>query len=156
MTGVKRASSPKQTARTIGRLAREAGVNVETIRFYQREGLLRVPENSGKGWRKYRDDTLWTLRYIRQGRDYGLELREIRDLLRHVHEGKRFCSRFREALLRRLDAIEHQIEDLGHTKQQLQEALAACEARAATDSCPIAERCSLPAASCERKGKHEI
>ena len=68
---------------TIGKLAEAAGVNVETIRYYERTGMLERPERSdGGGYRQYTDDDLWQLRFIRRGKDLGFTLLEIGQLLR--------------------------------------------------------------------------
>jgi MerR family mercuric resistance operon transcriptional regulator len=66
--------------RTIGKLAAEAGVGVETIRYYERRGLLQQPPRHGAA-RNYGDEALWRLRYIKVGQQWGLSLREMRDLL---------------------------------------------------------------------------
>jgi MerR family mercuric resistance operon transcriptional regulator len=66
--------------RTIGKLAAEAGVGVETIRYYERRGLLQQPARHGTA-RNYGDEAFWRLRYIKVGRQSGLSLREMRDLL---------------------------------------------------------------------------
>jgi DNA-binding transcriptional MerR regulator len=64
--------------RTIGKLAAEAGVGLETIRYYERRGLLRQPPRRGAA-RNYGDEALWRLRYIKVGKQWGLSLREMRD-----------------------------------------------------------------------------
>jgi DNA-binding transcriptional MerR regulator len=66
--------------RTIGKLAAEAGVGVETIRYYERRGLLQQPPRHGTA-RNYGDEALWRLRYIKVGQQWGLSLREMRSLL---------------------------------------------------------------------------
>src|SRR5260221_3874441 len=67
---------------TIGKLAAEAGVSVETVRFYQRRGLLALPERRGSGFREYTEADQWRLGFIRRARRLGFKLTEIRDLLR--------------------------------------------------------------------------
>jgi MerR family transcriptional regulator, mercuric resistance operon regulatory protein len=66
--------------RTIGKLAAEAGIGVETIRYYERRGLLQQPPRHGTA-RNYGDEALWRLRYIKVGQQWGLSLREMRNLL---------------------------------------------------------------------------
>ena len=66
---------------TIGRLAREAGVNIETIRYYQRRGLLPQPGRPLQGFRRYGDEALARLRFIKRAQQLGFTLREIKELL---------------------------------------------------------------------------
>jgi DNA-binding transcriptional MerR regulator len=66
---------------TIGKFAAEAGVSVETVRFYQRRGLLALPERRGSGFREYSEADRWRLAFIRRARQLGFTLAEIRDLL---------------------------------------------------------------------------
>jgi MerR family transcriptional regulator, copper efflux regulator len=66
---------------TIGKFAAEAGVSVETVRFYQRRGLLALPERRGSGFREYSEADQWRLAFIRRARQLGFTLAEIRDLL---------------------------------------------------------------------------
>jgi len=73
---------------TIGQLARRAGVHVETIRYYQRKGLMRVPDKPWSGIRRYADDDLTRLRFIRSAQTLGFTLAEIRELLR-LEDGTR-------------------------------------------------------------------
>ena len=66
---------------TIGALARDSGVNLETIRFYERSGLLPEPRRSPSGYRHYQEMDVRRLRFIRRGRELGFSLEEIRSLL---------------------------------------------------------------------------
>src|SRR5258707_3470335 len=66
---------------TIGKFAADAGVSVETVRFYQRRGLLALPERRGSGFREYTEADQWRLGFIRRARRLGFTLTEIRDLL---------------------------------------------------------------------------
>ena len=66
---------------TIGKVAREAGVGVETIRFYEREGLLESPDRRPSGYRQYEPEAIARLRFIKQAQRLGFTLREIKELL---------------------------------------------------------------------------
>ena len=70
------------TTFTIGRLAAAAGVHVETVRYYERRGLLEPPERTPSGYRQYTADDLWRLRFIGRGKQLGFTLTELTDLLR--------------------------------------------------------------------------
>ena len=85
--------------RTIGELAGEASVGVETVRYYERIGLIPRPETAFGGWRRYPEETLRRLHYIRQGQSLGFTLGQIADLLVMSRDGApRFCVAFRSAI----------------------------------------------------------
>jgi MerR family mercuric resistance operon transcriptional regulator len=96
--------------RTIGQLAEEAGVNVETVRYYERRGLLARPERPSAGYRRYGDDHAWRLALIRRAKGLGLTLDDIAELLADAPDG---TPRTEEEVLRvassRLAALD---EDL--------------------------------------------
>jgi MerR family mercuric resistance operon transcriptional regulator len=120
---------------TIGTLAKQAGVNVETIRFYQRRGLLAEPDRPLGGVRRYTERDTRRIRFIKQGQKLGFSLDEIAELL-GFEDGMK-CPEAREIALRKLAVIRERIAVL----QTLEETLAAltenCARNAATVSCPI-------------------
>ena len=67
---------------SIGQLAKQAGVGVETVRFYEREGLLAEPERRQSGYRQYQNDTVQRLLFIRRAKELGFTLKEIKELLK--------------------------------------------------------------------------
>jgi hypothetical protein len=87
--------------RTIGKLAAEAGVGVETIRYYERRGLLQQPPRHGIA-RNYGDEALWRLRYIKVGQQWGMSLSEMRTLLAVAERSPNFCSSIRAAAAQRI------------------------------------------------------
>jgi MerR family copper efflux transcriptional regulator len=125
--------------RTIGKLAAEAGVGVETIRYYERRGLLQQPPRHGIA-RNYGDEALWRLRYIKVGQQWGLSLREMRNLLAGAERSPNFCSSIRAAAAQRIEAIEHQIAELTTQRAQLAAFIGECAAKADADRCPIYRR----------------
>ncbi len=80
------------SGRTIGQLAREACVNVETIRYYQRRGLIPQPQAVDGRWRHYGDEAFFLLRFIKLMQRLGFSLREIQALLAHFPTRKRFVN----------------------------------------------------------------
>ncbi|MGA9335794.1 MAG: MerR family transcriptional regulator, partial [Rudaea sp.] len=99
--------------RTIGELAGEAGVGVETIRYYERIGLISRPETALGGWRRYPEETLRRLHYIRQGQSLGFTLGQIADLLVMSRDGTpRFCVAFRSAIAEKVSELDRKIADL--------------------------------------------
>jgi MerR family copper efflux transcriptional regulator len=123
--------------RTIGRLAEEAGVSVETIRFYERSGLLRRPPASGSGWRVYGDDAVWAVRYTRLAQKLGFSLAEIKRLGSELKQSGNFCGNFREALEKKLEETVEEVERLTSIKVELERTLASCRAKSGRGECPI-------------------
>ena len=119
---------------TIGKLAAAGGVNVETVRYYQRIGLLAEPEKAG-GFRHYGDDELARLRFIRRGKDAGFSLEEIRELLDLDAVSER--ERVRSLAGQRLHAIEGRIADLQALAAHLRTLIHQCEERPEGECCPI-------------------
>lgn len=126
-------------ARTIAILAREGGVGVETIRFYQRRGLMPTPDRwssdgAGAGVRRYGDEDVRRLRFIRSAQTAGFTLEEIKELLSLDASDDR--DRARTLATERLAALDRAIDDLAEARTALRRLAGAC---AATDSgpCPI-------------------
>jgi DNA-binding transcriptional MerR regulator len=128
--------------KTIGRLAKEAGVNVETIRFYERRGLLRQPRKPGKGWRVYDQSAAWVIHYIKMGQQLGFTLTELKKLLAGVGGGTAFCVSVQRAYQDKIRLLEEKIAQMKRMRRELKKALAACVKRSAGGECPIAQRCS--------------
>jgi MerR family transcriptional regulator, copper efflux regulator len=126
--------------RTIGQLAKDAGVAVDTVRYYERIGLLPRRVGSGKGWRRYPDETLVRLRYLREGRQVGFTLRELRNLLKLTAAGApRFCETFDAAVNSKIRTIDQLIGRLATQRARLQEFSRECNERRKEHRCPILE-----------------
>ena len=123
---------------TIGALARAAGVNLETIRYYQRRGLIGTPRKPMGGVRRYDANTLAQLRFIKRAQQLGFSLRDIGDLL---ELGAGACAETRVLAEARLLDIETRLRDLQAMRRTLARLIQACRAgREAT--CPIVESLS--------------
>jgi MerR family mercuric resistance operon transcriptional regulator len=118
---------------TIGRLARAAGVNVETVRYYQRRGLLATPSRPVGGVRHYPEQTLGQLQFIKRAQQLGFTLREIRELLQLGSGHCRDTRRLAEAQLR---IIEDRLQDLQRMRRTLRRLITACH-EGGDRSCPI-------------------
>ena len=110
---------------TIGALARDSGVNLETIRFYERSGLLPAPQRSAAGYRHYQQMDVRRLRFIRRGRELGFSLEEIRSLLELAAHPESPCESADQMVREHLDAIETRIRDLQNMRAELSK-LAGC------------------------------
>lgn len=122
-------------AMTIGRLADLAGVNVETIRFYQREGLLDEPKKPSRGYRRYPLSAASRVGFIKRAQELGFTLAEVRNLLR-LEDGQS-CRETRELAKRKLSVIEARIVDLDRMRRLLKGLIAECEKGKRPRSCPI-------------------
>jgi MerR family mercuric resistance operon transcriptional regulator len=122
---------------TIGRFAREAGVGVETVRYYQRRGLLPVPAPGVTAHREYDAELLRRLRFIRRVQAAGFTLEEVRELLRLDRSRDR--QRVRHIAGRKLDELDERARELHRLRRALQEVLHDCEHGDAAAPCPIIE-----------------
>ena len=122
-----------ERALTIGRLARAARVNVETIRYYQRRGLLGTPRKPAGGVRHYPDEALARLRFIKRAQQLGFSLRDIGELLAL---GEQSCAQTRDLAERRLADIEARLLDLANMRRTLKRLIRSCQAGEKT-GCPI-------------------
>ncbi len=128
--------------RTIGKLAKAAGVNVETVRFYEREGLLKRPLKTGTGWRQYDDQALHTLRFIKRAQALGFSLREVRQLLALRTNRMDRCGDVRRSAEEKVADIDSRIADLRAIRSALADLIDRCHSRPDQLSCPIVESLS--------------
>jgi len=117
---------------TIGKLAAAAHVNVETIRYYQRIGLMRIPEST-QSYRYYNQQDLETLSFIQKAKDAGLQLNEIKELLTLNLEDR---VQVRHVIEQRLSKIDERIQELVGLKQRLSTWLDECKTTE-NECCPI-------------------
>lgn len=125
----------KQKNFTIGALAKKVGVNVETIRFYQRRGLLVKPLKPLKGVRHYTEHDVQRVRFIKKGQKLGFTLDEVSELL-SLEDGQH-CREAKEIAYRKLVLIRERIEDLRMMETVLSELVESCSRNVGSVSCPI-------------------
>ncbi len=122
---------------TIGRFAKAAGVGVETVRFYQRQGLLPVPRAGRSKFREYDSALLTRLRFIRRAQSAGFTLKEIRELLKLDRTQDR--ARIRALAQSRLTALEGKMKDFEELIASLKALVYHCAAAPKGTPCPIVE-----------------
>ena len=122
---------------TIGRVAKEAAVGVETIRFYEREGLIANPPRLSSGYRAYPPETVARIRFIRTAKDLGFSLKEIRELLSMRVDPIGSCSEVRAMAESKITDVEERIRVLQNIRLSLERLVTACEERQPTSECPI-------------------
>ena len=119
---------------TIGKLAAGEGVGVETVRFYQRRGLLALPDRAGSGFREYTEDDQRRLAFIRRARQLGFTLGEISDLLGAGTGDERRADDIVRAAEAKLAAIGEQMRELAQLQCRLRRLVQVCE-RGNSDDC---------------------
>lgn len=124
---------------TIGKLSRAAGTGVETIRYYEREGLLEPPARSASGYRHYAREVVARLRFIRQAKELGFSLREIKELLSLRMQPDTTCADIRKRARQKIAAVDLKIEDLRRIRDALVRLASACRGKGPTSECPILE-----------------
>ncbi len=125
---------------TIGHAARRAEVGIETIRFYQRRGLItQPPKPAGSGFRVYPEETVRRIRFIRQAQEIGFSLREIDELLSLRADPAADSSDVRERAVDKRNEVEHKIAHLQRIHAALEELIAACPGTGALRQCSIME-----------------
>lgn len=124
---------------TIGRLAKRAKVGVETIRYYQREGLIREPVKPLSGYRRYPQDTLARLHFILRAKTLGFSLAEIRNLLRL---GDGCCGQTQALAEHKLALIREKQKGLAAMAAALEGALVACQHNPDDAACPLVQALS--------------
>jgi MerR family mercuric resistance operon transcriptional regulator len=122
---------------TIGHIARSAGVNIETVRYYQRRGLVSLPPKRARGFRYYTPATASRVRFIKRAQALGMSLKEVQRLLKLDAKGA--CMENRSLAVAKLAVVEKKLLDLAKLRDVLQGLVAACDQPHGT-SCPIIEQ----------------
>lgn len=121
---------------TIGKLAQAAGIGVETIRFYEREGLLAQPPR-GFGFRHYPPEAVARLRFIQRAKQLGFSLKEIHELLGLRISDSITCADVRERAATKIADIEERVRDLQKMRRALVSLAESCQGRGPLSECPI-------------------
>ena len=121
-----------------GELAERSSCNIETVRFYERQGLLPAPPRTAGGHRDYAPEHLKRLTFIRRSRELGFKLHEVRSLLTLVDGSNWTCAEVRAITLEHLADVRRKIADLQRLARTLQDMAAQCEGGAVPE-CPIVD-----------------
>lgn len=124
---------------TIGQVAKQAGIGVETIRFYERSGLLKEPSRNKSGYREYPADAVAKLMFIRRAKDLGFTLNEIGDLIALRVDADTTCAEVKARAESKIEGIEERIRELQRMKQALKTLAASCHGTGPASDCPILE-----------------
>ena len=118
-------------------MAGRAGVNTQTLRYYERRGLLPEPPRSPAGYRDYPVSTVGVLRFVKRAQELGFTLNEIEDLVGLADGGRDSCDRARSLADSHLGELDRKIADLRRMRASLAELVATCELPRADRSCPL-------------------
>ena len=127
-----------------GELARRIEVNIETVRYYERRGLMPEPPRSGAGHRQYDRQHLRRLYFIRRAQALGFTLAEIETLLSLRAEPNAPNAKVKRQTKEKLDETRRRIRDLESIRDTLEELYAACDGEGTTSECPILDAIELP------------
>lgn len=123
----------------IGELSKRAGVPVQTVRFYEREGLLEPPVRNRSGYRTYDDRGIVRLNFIKHAQQLGFSLKEIRELIALQNDPNTDCGKVRVAAEEKLRVITEKLSDLQRMQAELSALVDACSADGAAAHCNIIE-----------------
>lgn len=124
---------------TIGQLAKKAQVNIETVRYYERRGLIPEPSRSESGYRQYSQDAVVHIKFIKRAKELGFSLKEIWELLTLRVDPDTTCGDVKRRAEDKIVDIEEKIQALQRMKKALIKLTAACTGRGPTSECPIME-----------------
>jgi DNA-binding transcriptional MerR regulator len=142
-----RAVDAPQTGRwlKIGDVARRSGIGIETLRFYEKSGLLDKPGRTYSGYRMFSADVLDRLAFIKKAQMLGFSLQEIKQLIDDARSGQSPCAEVREIVRRRLDELDERMREMRRYRRELAEALKQWDAvgRAPGHICGLIEETAI-------------
>ncbi len=122
---------------SIGQLAKTTNVNIETIRYYERRGLIPHPPRRESGYRQFSQDTVERLRFIKHAQEVGFTLKEISELLSLRVDPDTTCAEIKNRTVRKISEVEQKIQALTRIKKALVKLKATCSGHGPTSECPI-------------------
>jgi Hg(II)-responsive transcriptional regulator len=137
MTSMEHVREIHMATLTIGQLARQADVHVETIRYYERRELLAAPSRSASGYRQYTPDAVARIRFIKRAQELGFSLREIQELLSLRVDSQTVCSDIKLRAEAKVTEIEQKLHTLQRMKRILSDLIQHCHTQELSDDCPI-------------------
>lgn len=125
---------------TIGLLAKKSDVTVETVKFYEKEGILPKPHKPSSGFRNYPEDYVSRIQFIKRAQELGFTLREVKELLKLKVDKKATCGQVMKKADEKIAEVDQKIKDLQQMKKSLKQIRECCEDGTQTlTECPILE-----------------
>ena len=124
---------------SIGQVARRAGVGVETVRYYEREGLLEEPPRRASGYRQYSEEVVKRLHFIKRAQRLGFSLKEINELLLLRVDAQNACEEVKQRTEAKIAEVERKLIELQRMRQALIQVASLCEGQGPNSRCPVLE-----------------
>lgn len=124
---------------SIGEVARQTGITVEAIRFYEKRGLINAPARTASGYRQYSPDAVRRIRFIQHAKDAGFTLSEIGELLMLRQSTNDSCARIKQRAQIKLQDVHKRLHELHMVRDALTKLVARCEVSDEMGECPIIE-----------------
>jgi MerR family mercuric resistance operon transcriptional regulator len=124
---------------TTSQLARESNVNLETIRYYERRGLIPKPPRNASGYRQYSQEDIARTKFIKRAQALGFSLREILEIFSLRMEPGTTCGDMKARVEAKIDEVEHKIDDLRQIREALLKLVSKCTGKGPIGDCPILE-----------------
>ncbi len=121
----------------IGEAARRSGVSKDTIRYYEKRGIISKPQRRRSGYRIFTKHHIKQLQFVKRSQELGFTLREIKELLELRRDGNTDCSTFKEEAEEKHALVAQKIKHLNQIKQTLAELIDSCSGEGAKEDCPI-------------------
>jgi Hg(II)-responsive transcriptional regulator len=122
---------------SIGQVARQAGVGIETIRFYEREGLLEEPARRASGYRQYSEQVVRRIHFIKRAQRLGFSLKEITELLLLRVDSHTTCEEVKQRTEAKIAEVERKMVELQRMRQALLEVASLCTGQGPASACPM-------------------
>ncbi len=129
----------EQQTMKIGEVATRANVNIQTLRYYERRGLLPKAPRTGSNYRLYSDESVRRVRFVKRAQELGFSLKEIKELLALRLKPTSRSSAVKERATAKIADIEEKVHTLQRMKRALTKLTAACDGCGSTSECPILE-----------------
>lgn len=124
---------------TIGNVAKSTGVTVETLRFYESQGLIAAPPRSDSGYRQYPPETVKRVQFIQHAKEVGFTLKDIGELLALRREPGTSCADVKLRATSKIEEVDKKIKDLQRIRLALGRMVLKCSGRGPAGACPILE-----------------
>lgn len=134
---------------TAGKVANLAKVNFETLRYYERRGLLPAPQRTGSRYRLYTEESVLRLRFIKQAQELGFSLREIQDLLSLRARPRARCASVLARAKAKVREIDEKVRRLESMRKALLKLMSACTGKGPITACPILESLDAKGGYCD-------
>jgi MerR family mercuric resistance operon transcriptional regulator len=128
---------------SIGQVAKQTGVTVETVRFYEKQGLIEAPQRSDSGYRQYPWETTKRVRFIQHAKEVGFTLKEVAELLALRREPGTSCSDIKLRATEKIEAVDQKIKDLQLIREALSRMVLKCRGGRDLSACPILEELEM-------------